>query len=253
MHILSILELSGFDEAFFSVPYQNEETVAHLFIILPSSFNGGEIQLSSSMRTETFDISSYTVATCVLGWYNDVLCNAQPITTGHSLVLSYRIIKTTSVMPKFPDMTSGIEALRSIFQKWRRLEYRQLPAFRYIFYRLSHEYPVEEIGRRNTTRTLVREDAHKLHCLQSATNGTGYRIYLGRVQKQSSSFDDTSESHTIIMDLFNTTTGDELASGMKIQEDSVIPSEVCIRVCFRYFIRQPAYRWWIFSLPGIKT
>ena len=167
---------------------------------------------------------------------------------GHSIVLSYKIMKTTSVMAMFPDMTNGVEALRSILHKWRRLEYRESPVFRYVFYRLSYLYPREETGKRDAA--LEREDALKLFCLRSATNGTGYRIYLARLQERiTSSFSDTSAD--TILDLINISTEDKLVSSMKIEEDSVIPSKVWIlRLYFCSFISQPAYR---LTVPSVLT
>lgn len=136
-------------------------------------------------------------------------------------MLLYKIVTTSPAkLSVFPDMTSGVEALRSIFQKWHRRQYREIPKFRYVFYNLKHEYSIQEIEERRIA--LRGEDAHKAACLQSATIKMGYKICLARFQRHRLGNSSTVSEVLYLFDI--NTREDQVESRLRIQADSIIPS-----------------------------
>jgi len=159
-----------------------------MIIILPSQYAGGNVDLSHSSETKTFDFASSSLAsTSVLGWYTDVTHQVNPVTNGYRLALSFNLIHANSaILPSLPDMTESVHALRQVLRKWKKECYEEDVEF--LAYILDHKYSEVELS--SGAGCLKGKDAHKLGYLRPQTWQQGYKIWLGNLSCRISGYTD---------------------------------------------------------------
>jgi len=150
---------------------------ATLVIILPSSYTGGQVQISHAGSTETFDFATHSSTdSCLLSWYNEVLPEIKPITSGYQLSLIYDVIPMSSAVPQLPKVHTSISQLRAVLHRWSEGHY-PLPndsGLKIIVFLLRHEYR----GAKLTMDALKGEDAHKISHIRPIAEELGYVIGL---------------------------------------------------------------------------
>ena len=150
---------------------------ATVVLVLPSSYNGGQVHVSHSGSSEAFDFAPHSLTTmCALAWYTDVLHEVKPVTSGYRLVLTYNLIHTAPGIPQptLPDMHNAVTELRSVLHKWAECQYPDDPQLRIIAYLLKYQY--NEVNLK--MGALKGEDAHKVSHLRVIAQQLGYVVGL---------------------------------------------------------------------------
>lgn len=118
---------------------------ATMVIVLPSSFTGGDLEISHDGQNVTHSLSSTSAySTSVLGWYADLLHKVHPLTSGYRLALTYNLVRPTkadsnSPPPPIspPDLTFWQADLRKAITK----ELINTEPTTKVVYLLDHMYP----------------------------------------------------------------------------------------------------------------
>ncbi|KAK0184692.1 hypothetical protein F5146DRAFT_938302 [Armillaria mellea] len=160
---------------------------ATIVIILPSRYEGGEVEVShaGSSRPLTFDFASQSQSsTTVLAWYTDVYHEIRRVTSGYRLALTYNVIRTPSrgaePLPAPPDvLTSAVNNLRSILRRWAEIPTNRRRTF--FAYMLSHQYSIDDLED-SGIEALKGSDKHKVGCARDIAEQLGYVLRLASIK-----------------------------------------------------------------------
>ncbi|TFK65125.1 hypothetical protein BDN72DRAFT_921404 [Pluteus cervinus] len=98
---------------------------ATIVVVLPSRFTGGEVSVSHSGQTKTFDIAPDSMLTSVVSRYIDAAHDDAPVTSGYRLALSYNLVHTsTNPLPTFLPSEDTLAEIRRVLRKWKGGLYR---------------------------------------------------------------------------------------------------------------------------------
>ncbi|PPR07885.1 hypothetical protein CVT24_005622 [Panaeolus cyanescens] len=128
-----------------------DDMFATVMIILPSTFEGGQVHISHPDSTAVLDISNESTSnTSVLAWYTDVIQEVKPLTAGCRLTLSYNLIHTSpdTPQPSLPVTPEGpLKFFRDTLQRWKDGRYpsRSLPISGLFAVMLEHTYAHSEL------------------------------------------------------------------------------------------------------------
>ncbi|PPR03262.1 hypothetical protein CVT24_012830 [Panaeolus cyanescens] len=161
---------------------------ATVTIVLPSTFQGGQICLAHAGRSTVLDIAPQSMFNIsALAWYSGVMHEALPITSGHRLTLSYNLIHTSTVTekPEIPDPTQGpLKDLREILERWKNDQYKDMlnpPLFAYM---LSGSYRWHD--RMHVLQGLESEDVDMLTHVVPVMDEMGFVLCLADLVKTES-------------------------------------------------------------------
>ncbi|KAJ7664344.1 hypothetical protein DFH06DRAFT_1087334 [Mycena polygramma] len=134
-------------------PGLSNSKMADLVVVLPSTFEGGQLQLRHGLQTNSFDLASRSgIFTSVIAAYVGVWHTLYSVTAGYRLSLVYDINQDTTV-PRLPDTDGAAQRLRSILQSWEHDAQRSSPdveAPKFLACLLSHTYAVKDKVNFNT-------------------------------------------------------------------------------------------------------
>ncbi|TFK58963.1 hypothetical protein BDN72DRAFT_966195 [Pluteus cervinus] len=137
------------------LPHQDTQKSPGMFatvvVLLPSAYTGGQVQVSHSGETRTFDLSQNSMLnTGVLAWYTDVTHSVLPLRSGYRLALSYNLIHTSPnvPIPSLPTTDEAVIRLRRILENWKDERYQKGgdSKINLLAYLLGHQYSGIELG-----------------------------------------------------------------------------------------------------------
>ncbi|KAJ7026951.1 hypothetical protein C8F04DRAFT_100590 [Mycena alexandri] len=118
-----VIHESGFQQTHFQDEAGPMETkIADLVVVLPSSFEGGQLQLRHGLETRSFNLDQNSgILTSVVAAYVGVCRALSSLTSGYRLSLVYDITRPsrgTGLPPGLPDTRGPAQKLRNILQNW---------------------------------------------------------------------------------------------------------------------------------------
>ncbi|KAJ6456639.1 hypothetical protein C8R47DRAFT_1165251 [Mycena vitilis] len=127
--------------------------LADLVVVLPSLFEGGQLQLRHGLQTNSSHLATRSgIFTSVIAAYAGVWHTLSSVTAGYRLSLVYDINQDTPV-PRLPDTDGPAQRLRSILQSWEHDAHLSPPdaeAPKFLACLLSHTYAVKDKVNFNT-------------------------------------------------------------------------------------------------------
>lgn len=157
---------------------------ATVVVVLPSSFEGGEVHVSHSGRTNVLDVSDNSAFnTSVLAWYTDVVHEVKPITSGYRLALSYNLIHTSPNTPPpiLPSTAGALGGLRETLERWNENVYETIsdpPLYAYV---LDHQYSPYDLGR--GVEALKGKDAQLIAHLHPILEELDFTLCFANLKK----------------------------------------------------------------------
>ncbi|KAI0052018.1 hypothetical protein FA95DRAFT_1533560 [Auriscalpium vulgare] len=159
--------------------------VATVVLVLPSTFQGGQVHVSHGAQHEVFDTAANSAfGTTALAWYTDVVHEVKPLTSGFRLALSYNIIHAgPSMPPRIPTADKAIAALERVLSAWRQADYRGeepdggAPPQK-LAYLLDHRYSHANLS----FDKLKGSDASLVHAVREVSDRVDFRIALGSLR-----------------------------------------------------------------------
>ncbi|KZS90686.1 hypothetical protein SISNIDRAFT_488254 [Sistotremastrum niveocremeum HHB9708] len=173
-----------------STPFHNKDTeepsstFGTITVLLPSSFEGGELQLSHSSLTKTFSTSHNSeFQTSVIAQYNNVHVERDAITEGYQLALIYNLVADPGVKaPHAPDITHIVSKIRDALRSWKESSDDSLPEK--LAYVLADDYESYSTAfkSRINPSSLNLDDIRVVDILGTLAEECGFDIYLAKAQ-----------------------------------------------------------------------
>ncbi|KAJ7727260.1 hypothetical protein B0H16DRAFT_259599 [Mycena metata] len=118
-----VIHESGSEQTHFQDdPGQMKTKIGDLVVVLPSAFEGGQLQLRHGLETRSFNLGHNSgILTSVVAAYVGVCNILSSLTSGYRLSLVYDIIRPsigTGLPPGLPDPRGPAQKLRNILQTW---------------------------------------------------------------------------------------------------------------------------------------
>ncbi|RXW22517.1 hypothetical protein EST38_g3330 [Candolleomyces aberdarensis] len=186
-----------YQTGFHFLPHQDtsksDGMFATVIIVLPSSFEGGEVHLSHAGKNAVIDLSQVSeFKSSVLAWYTDVIHEVKPVKSGYRLALSYNLIQTSpnAPIPFLPDMQGMIQDVRRVLRKWKDGKFEPInfenssfetrrkwaPVIAYI---LSHKYSERDL--KSGAPSLKGSDAQLVGQLLPIAKDMGFTVCVGKL------------------------------------------------------------------------
>ncbi|KAJ6625220.1 hypothetical protein B0H10DRAFT_2004181 [Mycena sp. CBHHK59/15] len=142
------------------------DAVGTLVVILPSLFEGGQLQYQHGIQSKTVDFAEGSqLATSVVAAYSAVKSTISPLTSGYRL------------LPLFPDMDVAAENLKRAM-----LELQESPEL--VAYFLQRRYPMKNFS----LQALSGPDALLMAHLSVLTKELDFRLYVVQVELYTTQF-----------------------------------------------------------------
>lgn len=173
---------------------------ATMLIILPSTFEGGEISSSYAHRSMVLDVSQDSIHnTSVIAWYTDTVMDVTEFTFGSPLVLSYSLIYPSPAPTPPPGRSKcygGQALLAECLRGWRegKMTRGPVPTTQLVAYTLSNCYSKADIGKGSEAMRGI--DADIVRHVARAAGSMGYVVCLGSVTRGPPSFECHSYGRT---------------------------------------------------------
>ncbi|KAF5359066.1 hypothetical protein D9758_004798 [Tetrapyrgos nigripes] len=156
---------------------------ATVLVSLPCEHTGGELVLTHSNSTTTYESSTTSLDVIdVTGWYTGVCYEVKPVTSGYRLCLCFNLfhaIDSASGIPRLDSAVSSDEGLRAVLTKWK--DNRNLLASKSgdtVAYVLNGgQYGSNYDKLRSGIRFLDDEDARLVSNVRNVAEGLGF--FLG--------------------------------------------------------------------------
>ncbi|KAJ3497068.1 hypothetical protein NLJ89_g10399 [Agrocybe chaxingu] len=165
-----------------------EGTFATAVIFLPSQHTGGQVNLSHSSVTKSFDDAPKSItSTTLLTWYNAVQQQVQPIESGYRLALVYNVVQPPVAgvpLPSLPDMSGPVIALRNALKGWEDGRYESSePKQGFLAYLLQHNYsPLLMPSGSAPLMQLKGPDKYRVEALQQAASELEFLVGFAQVE-----------------------------------------------------------------------
>lgn len=159
---------------------------AHVLVILPSKFSGGEIYCSDNGTSKGCECSSMTETT-VLAWYPDIATETKPITSGYRLALAFDIISAkTPLVSNFAskcvnnsdDYNLALKHVRDVLLLWKQGKGGTMP--KKIAFRLQRRYSQEKLNR----EAIKKSDAQVVALFDQCATDLGFHVCLANIVTQ---------------------------------------------------------------------
>ncbi|KAJ7054904.1 hypothetical protein C8F01DRAFT_1088639 [Mycena amicta] len=161
-----------------------EGMVGCLLIVLPSAFEGGQLEAYHDGRKKTFKVAADSgMSTSIVAGYADAQLTHGSVTSGHCFILLYDIIQAPNA-PRcaLPDMTIAAQKLRRLLQSWKQsaASASTTPsAPTHLACVLRGKY---KKGLTFSSSSLKGADAMLLRYLSSPANELGFSLHLAHVE-----------------------------------------------------------------------
>ncbi|KAJ7102770.1 hypothetical protein C8R44DRAFT_640816 [Mycena epipterygia] len=161
----------------------SEDKIGCLFVILPSLFEGGQLELRHDGEIKILNLAHLSgVSTFVAGTFTGVEHSMSPVSSGYRLWLEYDLIQPMTHLdekPCLPDMQGPTRALRHLMVSWKQKKNPHQPPFLAVL--LKHKYPrTPNFG----AKTLEGSDALLVSRLRNLARGLKFRLYLVHVEQK---------------------------------------------------------------------
>ncbi|EAU82069.2 hypothetical protein CC1G_09671 [Coprinopsis cinerea okayama7 len=178
-----------------------EGMFATVIVLLPSEYEGGEVKITHSGKTDIIDLNYISNrGMAIMAWYTDVLHEIKPVTSGYRVALSFNIIHTSPNVPtptlKVPTQLTEDDKtakLRAVLEKWARNGFPKKEAFHagrgyydvinpppFFAYILQHEYSERDLS--DGMSCLKGQDAHKIGLLLALANELGFKLAFANLE-----------------------------------------------------------------------
>ena len=149
-----------------------------MIVVLPAIFTGGATHLAHGSLSAVYDCSAASLSgTTVIAWSTGVTYELKPITSGHRLVLAYKLVQPRSApVLSLSDSENMIQRLRHVLRSWISDGGASAPDK--IIYLLTHNYC--DIS--PTASALRGEDANKVSMLRKLCEELGFGLALATVE-----------------------------------------------------------------------
>ncbi|EAU82059.1 2OG-Fe(II) oxygenase [Coprinopsis cinerea okayama7 len=173
-----------------------EGMFATVIVLLPSKYEGGEVIITHSGKTDIIDFPHDSQkGMAIMAWYTDVLHEIKPITSGYRVALSFNLIHTSPNVPtptlKVPTQLTEDDKtakLQAVLEKWARDGFPKKEIFHagkgyhrsaanpppFFAYILQHTYSQRDLA--GGMSCLKGQDAHKIALLLSLANELGFKL-----------------------------------------------------------------------------
>lgn len=162
-------------------------TFAIMTVVLPCKFTGGTVRISHAGESvELTSWSSKITKTTTLAWYTGVTYEAEPITEGHCLTLSYRLRHIgSSLRPALTHGTEFTKRIRPILKSYMQTNSDSKSGPEKIVCRLNGKYK-EDLPL--SLKALKGGDARLVKLIQSMASEVGLHIGLGMAKLEGSGY-----------------------------------------------------------------
>ncbi|RXW17217.1 hypothetical protein EST38_g8635 [Candolleomyces aberdarensis] len=179
------LDLLGPGQSFsiLEEPTGADGVFATVAVILPSVFEGGQIQTSGAGETKVFNISNVSrFATTTLAWYTeDAVFKSAPIKSGYPTILFYHLVHAdphSVVKPSPRNKPDPSTTFRRVLRQWNEGMYDQMLPIPLVVHPLLKTYCQRDFGQRTI---LEGSDAQKVNDLLPVAQELGFSICLAHL------------------------------------------------------------------------
>ncbi|KZT35924.1 hypothetical protein SISSUDRAFT_1050646 [Sistotremastrum suecicum HHB10207 ss-3] len=172
-----------------ATPFRNKDTekpsstFGTITVLLPSSFEGGDVRLSHSSLTKTFSTSlDSEFQTSFVAQYNNVHVESDPITEGYQLALVYNLIAERGAEPpRAPDITHIISKIRHALHSWKKSSDGSIPQ-KLAYVLEEDDFHGNTFKSKLNPRSLAMSDLRVVHILGTLAEECGFDIYLAKAR-----------------------------------------------------------------------
>ena len=184
-----LYKLLIYDEGSFFIEHRDTEKrkgmFATLVIVLPCSYEGGELLVRHQREEKCFDLHAKSVDIAgYAAFFADCRHEVRPVTTGYRLTLIYNLIRTgKGPLPNPADYSQEQKQVAKLLHSWARVKQQgeaQLPEK--LIYPLEHAYTPAEIA----FPTLKNGDEAVAEIFTAAAAESDCEIYLALVSQEES-------------------------------------------------------------------
>ncbi|KZT35176.1 hypothetical protein SISSUDRAFT_1064684 [Sistotremastrum suecicum HHB10207 ss-3] len=157
----------------------SNEAFATIVVILPSTFEGGQLHVSHSGLTKVFDVAkNSTFSTSVVASYSDTHHELQTISAGYRLALFYDLVAPANTpRPNLSAYSQAAKATRRVLMSWGQTFHDHTPTK--LAYVLDHKFCKVSS---TSNKVLTGTDTSKVDILRSVAEGCQFRMYLAKVK-----------------------------------------------------------------------
>ncbi|KAF2661585.1 hypothetical protein K491DRAFT_419293 [Lophiostoma macrostomum CBS 122681] len=154
------------------------DSIATLMIVLPSSFEGGQICLShvDESKPVNLDLLAYTDFQYLLSWGGEVRCYFEGVTSGVRLVLVYNLqcVEWRDTTVPYQGLCDfQIEPLRDALTRWQRASWGPSSPY-FLVHFLDYQYSKTALK----TTKLKGNDVPRTKILLSMCEELGFRLFF---------------------------------------------------------------------------
>ncbi|KAK7039307.1 hypothetical protein R3P38DRAFT_473664 [Favolaschia claudopus] len=160
---------------------ESNPKIGDLIVVLPSHFEGGQLQLRHSGQVKSLNFAHQSgLSTSVAAAYSGVEHTLAGVSSGYRLSLVYDIVQPIThlgVRPTLPEMQGAASKLHRVMRSWKENPAEGAPQL--LACLLQHKYPK---SLKFSAKSLTGSDALLVSHLRPLARELQFRLYLAHVR-----------------------------------------------------------------------